>query len=480
MSDLAGRLDGLSSARRALLARRLKQRRAQQEEGLRPVPRTGKGLPLSFSQERFWLLQQLAPTAAYNDRLALRLRGVLSVQALQQAFLEIVRRHEILRTRFREREGRVVQFVEAQPGLQMEHADLSELPVGEREHEARRRVERLAGIVFDLADRPPLRVLLLRLDHRDHVLVVVVHHILTDGSSRNLLVRELVAHYGAFASGSPSPLPPLSLQFGDFAAWQRRHFTAETVEGELAFWRGALKEAPSILELPTDRPRPPVQSFRGASMATEIGAHPWERVKAVARDEGATPFVVLLASFYALLSRYTGQSRLVVGTPVAGRRRRELAPLLGPLINTLAIAVDVEPQMSFRRLVARVRKAVFAALAHQDLPFERVVQDLEPRRPLDHAPLFQVMFALHPDLLEISLPGLEVTRFPFRIGTSRFDLSSDLEEVGQVLSGRWQYSTDLFEETTVRRFVEQYSRLLATAAADPGCRVGMLPSMSGA
>src|SRR4051812_44206578 len=361
---------------------------------LLPAPREGD-LPLSFAQERLWLIDQLEPgSPRYNVPAALRVEGPLDSRVLARTLGEIVRRHEALRTVFAAPHGGPVQVIRPAGPFALPVVDLSGLPEAARETLAQALVHAEAGRPFDLAQGPLLRGLLLRLTERDHAVLLTLHHIAGDGWSTDVLVREVAALYPAFAARRPSPLPELPVQYADFAVWQRSWLRGEVLEQEIAWWRQQLAGLPPLLTLPTDRPRPAEQSFRGAARPVRLPAALTRQMEALARKDGATLFMVLLAGFQTLLARHSGQDDLAVGSPVAGRNRVETEGLIGFFVNTLVLRGDLTPDSTFRELLGRVRETALAGHTHQDVPFEKLVEELAPERSLAHSALFQVMFAL--------------------------------------------------------------------------------------
>ena len=352
-------------------------------------------LPLSFGQQRLWFLDRLEPgSSAYNLSRALRLRGALDVAVLRRALDEIVRRHEPLRTVFSAADGEPVQVVLPAVAVELAVEDLSILPADAREADAARRASEAAAAPFDLARGPLFRAALLRLAADEHVLLLAMHHAVGDGWSIGVLFREIEALYAAFLAGAPSPLAPLPLRYADHALRQRAELAGEALDRPLDWWRTRLQGAPALLELPTDRPRPAVQSHRGAVLRFTLPPELGGRLSAVGRAEGATLFMTVLAAFQLLLARYSGQDDVVVGTPVAGRTRPELEGLIGFFANTLALRTDLSGDPTFGQLLRRVREATLGAFAHQELPFEKLVEALQPERSLAHAPVFQVALAL--------------------------------------------------------------------------------------
>ncbi|HSK76264.1 MAG TPA: amino acid adenylation domain-containing protein, partial [Thermoanaerobaculia bacterium] len=445
-----------------------------------PVPREpGAALPLSFAQQRLWFLDRLSPGSAYyNVPSAVRFTGELDERALAAAFNEIVRLHEALRTTFHNVEGRPAQTAAPSLVLPLPVVDLSGLADALREDEAHRLALEEAQRPFDLATGPLARLILLRLGEGERVLLTTLHHIVSDAWSVGVLYRSLLALYTAFAAGKPSPLAPPPVQYADYAVWQRERFAGEAWERELAWWARQLADLP-VLRLPADRPRPPRQTFRGAGVTAELPGDLAARLRALARERGATLFMVLLAGFQALLHRITGQDEVVLGSPVANRERSEVEGLIGFFVNTLVLRTDVSGNPSFADLVSRARETALGAWAHQSLPFERLVEELQPERDLSRQPLFQVMFQLqNVPLPDFGLPGVAVEPLEVEPGTAPFDLGVDLLEIpgGLLLSAR--YATDLFDHTTVLRLVDRYSRLLEAVAAEPDRRVGEIPLLS--
>ncbi|HEY2737869.1 MAG TPA: condensation domain-containing protein, partial [Thermoanaerobaculia bacterium] len=441
---------------------------------LRPVPREGD-LPLSFAQQRLWFIAQLEPgSPLYNMPAALRVEGPLRVEVLRLTLGEIVRRHEALRTVFGIREGAPVQVVQPAAPFELPVVDLSGLPESRHETAASALAGEEAGRPFDLGDPkgdPLLRGLLLRLAQDDYVLALTMHHIASDGWSTGILVREVAALYTVFAAGRPSPLPELPVQYADFALWQRSWLQGEVLESEIAYWKQHLAGLPPLLELSTDRPRPAVRSYRGATRPVRLPAGLTGRMEALARREGATLFMVLLAGFQALLARISGQEDLAVGSPIAGRNRVEIEGLIGLFVNTLVLRGDVSGdragETSFRQLLGRTRETALAAYLHQEMPFEKLVEELAPERSLAHTPLFQVMLALqNAPAGNLEIPGLRLRPISGAGATgtaAKFDLSLSLEETGgelSGLSGTVEYATDLFDGPTLDRLTGHFARLL--------------------
>ncbi len=436
------------------------------------IPRDSS-LPLSFAQQRLWLLDQLEPGCAmYNVPAAVRLAGELDVAILRRSCSEIVRRHEVLRTRFQAVEGRPLQVVDANVSLDIPLIDLSSLEAGERESEVQRRAAAESRQPFDLTRGPLMRGCLFRLGPAEHIAVLVLHHIVADGWSTGVLIRELATLYEAFAAGKPSPLPELSVQYADFAAWQRTSLSNEMVEQELAYWRGQLAGSNGRIALPLDHPRPPVQTWNGRTLWFPIPKPLTENLRALSRRENATLFMTLLAAFQLLLSRYSGQPDVSVGTPVANRNRTEIEPLIGFFVNTLVLRSKLDPSWSFRRLLESVRETVTGAFAHQDVPFERLVEQLEPNRDLSTTPLFEVMFAFqNTPFKPLELPGLRVNRVEIDTGTAKFDLLLTISDRPDELKATLEFNTDLFDQATAERIVAHYLNVLEAITASPDVRI---------
>jgi len=463
LADLAARIEAARQAGAGFLP-----------PPLVPVPRTGP-LPLSFAQQRLWFIDQLEPgSPLYNIPLALRVEGPLHAEVLRLGLEEIVRRHEALRTVFAAPEGAPVQVIRPPEPFELPLVDLSGLP--QRDRAALRLAGEEALRPFDLARGPLFRGALFRLAEAEHLVALTLHHIAGDGWSMGILVREVTTLYAAFAEGRPSPLPELPVQYADFAAWQGSRLHGEVLEGEISYWRLQLAGLPPRLELPTDRPRPAMQSFHGAARPVRLPAGLIRQVETLSRREGATLFMVLLAAFQALLARLSGQKDLAVGTPVAGRNRVEIEGLIGFFVNTLVLRGDLTGEPTFRELLGRTRETELAAHAHQDVPFERLVQDLTPERSLSHTPLFQVMLVLQNAPLEsLKLPDLRLRPAGVAPTTAKFDLTLTLEEHEGGLIGTVEHASDLFDHATIDRWIGHFERLLAAATGAPDRPVLELP-----
>ncbi|MEI8255400.1 MAG: amino acid adenylation domain-containing protein, partial [Deltaproteobacteria bacterium] len=456
LADFALRLDALCAMAPVML------------EPIELVDRSGR-VPLSFAQQRLWFLQQLDPTgSAYNIPIGLRAHGRLDRVVLRRCLAALVARHETLRTTFVSVDGEPSQVVAEVGSIDIPEIDLSALPPADRERELGELATREARAPFDLVRGPLLRVTFVRLGDDDAAVLFTIHHIISDGWSRAVLVREFGALYDAMARGRTPHLEPLSIQYADYAAWQRRWLQGERLDAELDYWRRRLDRAPGHIELPLDRPRPPVQTSRGAHLQIAWPAALTRDVAAFARRESATVFMTLMASFAVLLSRYSGQDDVVVGTPIANRTRPEVQSLIGLFANTLAVRTELQGEPSFRDLLARVRERTLDDFAHQDVPFERLVDELKIDRDLSRSPLFQVMFSLQNaggDSLE--LPDVQLSSVDVESGIAKFDLLLSLTETTQGLAGYFEYNTDLFDGDTIQRFSDDLVALTASLLSRP-------------
>ncbi len=450
------------------------------------LPRDGSVLPLSFAQERLWFLDQLAPgSATYNIPAALRLTGPLDPAVLAASLAEIARRHEVLRTTFATVDGRAEPRVAPAGRQALPMVDLACLPGGRGEAEALLLAGEAARRPFDLATGPLARAGLLRLGPAEHVLVVGFHHIVADGWSLGVYVRELAALYTSLAAnlaGAPSPLAEPAVQYADWAGWQRQWLSGEVLEAQLAYWRQRLEGAPSLLELPTDRPRPAMQTLRGAQQPVRIGPALLAELNALARRQGATLFMLLLAGFEALLARAADQEDVLVGSPVAGRDRLETESLIGLFVNTIVLRLDLSGpgrRPGFQQLVERGREAVLGAFVHADLPFEKLVDELKIERDLSHSPLFQVMLVMqNAPAVAPALAGVTLEPLPVDTETAKFDLMLVVGESGGSLVGALEHNLDLFDPATVTRYGFHLEALLAAALAEPERPWTELPLLS--
>ncbi|MFF7061854.1 amino acid adenylation domain-containing protein [Pseudomonas sp. NPDC008258] len=447
-----------------------------------PIPQTRgefEQLPLSYAQQRQWFLWKLDPdSAVYNISSALRFKGELDRPALQRAFDTLLARHDALRTTFSQQGERVVQVVHAAPPLAVAHERLN----GTGEQALRQQVEHEASLGFDLEAGPLLRVKLLELDAQEHVLVLVLHHIIADGWSMPLMVEELVHLYAAYREGGDAQLPTLPIQYADYAIWQRSWMEAGEQARQLAYWRAQLGGEAPVLELPTDRPRPTVSSLKGERLAIDLDQQQAQALKQFAQQQGVTPFMLLLASFQILLHRYSGQSDIRVGVPVANRNRVETERLVGLFVNTQVLRAEFDIQMTFSDFLGQVKQRVVEAQAHQDLPFEQLVEALQPERSLNHSPLFQVMYNHQTQARgeQRSLPGLQVDAVAWDNHTAKFDLTLETFEHEAGIGAALIYATDLFDSATVKTLVRHWQNLLSAIIRQPDQRIADLALLDAA
>ncbi|PYV64568.1 MAG: non-ribosomal peptide synthetase, partial [Acidobacteria bacterium] len=463
----------------AQLAKRIEEIRSSGKEeipDIKPVPRNGN-LPLSFAQQRLWFLNELEPdNPLYNVPIAIGMSGTLNMSALEQSLNEIVRRHEVLRTTFRTENNQPMQVIAPQFKLQVEVTDFSALPQTEQESAVKRMAIDGAKAIFDLETGPLFRAAVLRLNAGEHVLLLNMHHIISDGWSMWQFVRELGLLYSAFVEGKQSPLPELPIQYADYGVWQRQWMRDEVLQQHLDYWAKQLEGAPGVLELPADRMRPAVQTYRGTTEKVILPVELLAGLKAICAAEGATLFMTLLAAYQTLLFRYTGQEDVVVGTPIANRTRAEVEELVGFFVNTLVMRTNLAGAPTFRELVQRVRNVALGAYAHQNLPFEKLVEVLQPERDLTRTPVFQIWFALqNAPRLEFNLPGLNLRLLDVHNGTSKFDLGLFTVEKPDGLHCMVEYSTDLFDRSTIVRFLEHFRMLLEGITSNPDRSIAEMP-----
>jgi amino acid adenylation domain-containing protein len=436
--------------------------------------------PLSFAQQRLWFLDQLEPgNPLYNVPCAIHLAGRLNQQALERSLNEIVRRHEILRTRFTAVNGQPVQVIAPALSIPLPVTELGKLPQPERTKKAERLAAEEAKRSFNLGAGPLLRANLLRLAPDEHVLLLNIHHIASDETSREIIVRELVSLYDAFTQNKPSPLLELKTQYADYAVWQRGWLKNGTLEKEIAYWRERLQGAPAVMELPTDHSRPAVQSFRGANESLDLDPAVSESLKALSQREGTTLFMTLLAAFQALLSRYTGQEDIVVGSPFTNRQRAEVEGLIGFFVNTVPLRADLSHDPSFRQLLHRVKETALAAYDHRELPLEKLVEELRPERNLSYNPLFQVLFAVQNSASVVEqVAGITLHLRDVDTGTAKFDLTCTVVPKDSGFTTSFEYNTDLFEASSIRRMIDSFHSILEAIARDPEQPVSRLPLLS--
>lgn len=479
--DVHGSHDTLRARRQALARALLGGGVAASSELARITPRIDSGpAPLSFAQERLWFLDSWNPgSSAYNVPITVRLLGTLDIPALQGSLETIVMRHEVLRAYFPVRDGRPEQVIRPHTNLCHAVVDLSGLDETARERETRRLILDEISLPFNLATGPLIRVSFLRHGPEEHILVLVLHHIATDAWSKGLLARELSALYSAFTGGGANPLSPLPIQYPDFAAWQRNRLERGAFQRQIDYWRKELAGAPALLDLPADRPRAAVPGYEGARIVTTLDGGLCKGLIDVSRQCNLTLFMTLLASFYVLLYRYTGLEDIVVGTPIANRTRSELEPLIGFFMNTLALRVNMSGNPTFIEFLTRVRQVSLAAYSHQDLPFDKLVEELQPQRSTSHSPIFQVMFALqNADTDAEELPGLKIEPIDLDRSVARFDLALSLVQMPQGIEASLEFSTDLFDMARMERLLGHYGSLLEGILADPEQSIARLPLLT--
>ncbi|OYE03761.1 non-ribosomal peptide synthetase [Nostoc sp. 'Peltigera membranacea cyanobiont' 232] len=441
------------------------------------LPRTkNTDLPLSYAQQRLWFLDQFEPNSpSYNIPVALRLVGTLNVAALQQSLQEIIHRHEALRTNFVTVNGQPSQIIQTQTNWTVSVVECEYLPLGEQEIITQQLAQQQAIQPFDLDNEALFRATLVVLSQTEHVLLVCMHHIVSDGWSMGVFIQELAALYNAYSQGHLSPLTLLPIQYADFTIWQRDWLQGDVLQTQLSYWQQQLKDAPALLSLPTDRPRPAVQTFVGAYEKFALSVELTDRLTKLSQQQGVTLFMTLLAAYDTLLYRYTGQTDILVGSPIANRDRLETEGLIGFFVNNLVIRTNLAGNPSFSELLTRVREVALGAYAHQDLPFEMLVEALQPERDLSHTPLFQVMFVLqNTPMSQVELTGLTVTPLISEGTTAKFDLTLSMQNTATGLVGAWEYNTDLFDATTIERMTGHFVTLLESIVTNPQQQISQL------
>ena len=470
MSTLSSEIPKLSAAKLEVLARRLKEK-GRQPLYAPPISRRDASLtrpPLSFAQQRLWFIQQLEPNnAAYNIPLTVRLNGPLNVGILERTLSEVVRRHEVLRTAFEDDDGEPVQVISPPQHVSLPVVDLSELSEQTWAEEIARHRRCEVETNFDLATGPLWRAKLLRLRADEHIALFTMHHAISDGWSTGVLISEIARLYEAFSMGRPSQLEELPVQYADYAVWQRGWLQGEVLKAQLDYWRAQLADAPEHLQLPTDRPQTRNRTTAGANHYFTIPPDVTARLNEVGRREEATLFMLMLTALALLLSRYSGQEDVLIGTVIAGRQRLELEQLIGFFVNTLVMRVDLSGDRDFRDVLSRVRQTTFAAYAHQDVPFEKLVSELQPGRSLTHNPFFNTLLVIqNVPRSEMSLEGLRIEWLDPDVVAAKFDLSLTITELDGRLSGVFVYSTDLFDASTIAGMAESLQQILRDAAGN--------------
>ncbi|MBD1938355.1 non-ribosomal peptide synthetase [Microcoleus sp. FACHB-68] len=479
MSDLLARMAELSPEKRELLLRRLNQRKENVSPiSIKPQARNSNVFPVSFSQQRLWFLDQLDPgNPTYNIPAAIRLTGKLNLAALEQSFNEVIKRHEVLRVTFATVDEQPVQIIHPTGDFKLPVLDLT--PFQNQDSQIQNFIVEEAKRPFDLAKDPLLRVRLLHLKDSEYVVILTMHHIIADGWSMGIFIEEIATLYQAFSNGKPSPLLELPIQYPDFAIWQRKWLQGEVLEKQIAYWKKQLGGTLPVLELPADRPRPAVQTFQGAQESFIVPKKLTEAIAELSRREGTTLFMTLLAAFKVLLYRYTGQTDILIGSPIANRNRAEIEKLIGFFVNTLVLRTDLANNPTFRELLSRVREIALGAYAHQDLPFEKLVEELQPARNMSHAPLFQVMFVLqNSPLSSLKLPGLTLHPLEIETTTAKFDLTLSMLNTEQGLNGVVEYNIDLFDAATIKQIIGHFQTLLEGIIANPEQQISKLPLLT--
>lgn len=470
----------LSPRKKAILDALLDKEGMASTEDKIPRRRESGPAPLSFSQQRLWFFDQFEPASfVYNVLTPVSLRGNLDVSALQEAFNHLVRRHEALRTTFELREGQPVQIIGQQQSIPIRRIDLSHQARPEQQEQFHAVFNDETCRPFDLKKGPLLRITLVRMAAEEHALLLAMHHIVTDGWSMNILVREAVALYAMYSAGLAPGLSPLPIQYADFAVWQRSWLQGEVLEQQLAYWKQHLGAKPAVLELPTDFPRPAVQTYRGASFIFPFSPALSQSLKTFCRAQQATMFMVLLAAFNVLFHRYTGQQEIIVGSPIANRNRKELEGLIGFFANTLPMRTNVSGELSFREVLARLKEAALGAYAHQDLPFEYLVEQFHPERSLSHSPLVQVMFNFEPTIPQMAeMPGLSASLMDYDNKSAKFDLTLFARDHGTEIFGTLEHNVDLFTSETIERMAGHLLTLLSGIVANPDQPISGLPLLT--
>ena len=456
----------------------------QQNQLLPPIQLVTKKeeLPLSFPQQGLWFLEQLQQSSSvYNEQTALHLRGCIDVTILEQVLTEIVNRHDVMRSNFRMVDGSPVMVISPHLNITLPIVDLQQLTEPEQFAQLQQLAVKDAQNPFDLAEGLLLRVSLLRLGQEEHILLLTIHHIIWDGWSMGVFIEELSALYSAFCSQQPSPLSELSIQYSDFASWQRQWFTGEVLENQLNYWKQQLAGIPALLEFRTDRPRPPVQTYLGSSLDFELNGELTQKLQALSQGEGATLYMTLLAAWATLLYRYSTQEDIAIGSPIANRTRQEIEPLIGFFANIIVLRNDLSGNPSFLELLARVRSCAMEAYANQDVSCEQLVEVLKPERSLSHSPLFQVMFVFQQaPIQKQKFASLTLTPLSLKSAIAKFDLTLLMEETGSGIEAKLEYNSDLFDQPTIVRMVGHFQTLLEGIVANPQAQVSKLPLLTAA
>ncbi|MBD2166658.1 condensation protein [Calothrix membranacea FACHB-236] len=478
MSDLSQRIAGLSPEKLKLLAQRLNQKKGQNLSiiQIKPQSQENNTFPLSFSQQRLWFLDQLQPgNPALNICQFMRLSGWLNVPALEQSFQEVVKRHEALRTTFTIVDGQPLQVISPASVFTIQLVNLQELPLDKREAEVIHLAHQETQKSFDLTKDCLLRVTLLQLSETEHILLLSIHHIAADAWSIGVLIREITTLYENFSRGYPSPLPELRIQYADFAVWQHQYLQGEKLGMLLSYWQQQLGSQLPVLELPTDMPRPTLQTFNGARQCLVLSKTFSEQLKTLYQREGITLFMILLAGFKTLLYWYTGQEDIVIGTDIANRNQLETQELIGFFVNQLVLRTNLSGNLSFRELLERVREVTLDAYTYQDLPFDKLVDVLNPVRHLARSPLFQIKLILeNTQAPTLQLSNLTIKPLEMEKKTTQLDLLWEITETEQGIVAALEYNTDLFYATTIARMLKHFETLLNQVLAKPTAKLNEL------
>ncbi|MTJ29412.1 non-ribosomal peptide synthetase [Aphanizomenon sp. UHCC 0183] len=449
-----------------------------QTEIILPRPNS-EAAPLSFGQEQLWFLSQIQDNTTYNMPLALQISGSLNISVLEQAITEIVRRHEILRTNFQQIEGKNLQVIRQEINIGLQVINLEKIPAKEQLQNVQQLINQETNKIFNLSEDDLFQSTLYQLNQNSYVLLLNMHHIISDGWSTGILLQELSTLYAAYLAGNESPLPELQIQYADYAIWQKEKFTSEIREKQLNYWQQQLADIPPLLELPTDKPRPPVQSFRGGIWEFSINSNLSQKIRTLTQQSDTTLFMTMLAAFVILLYRYSGQDDILIGSPMAGRNRQEIQSLIGYFVNTVVLRTKLTGNPNFREILNQVRQVATDAHNYQDIPYNQVVEALNPQRNLSYNPVFQILFDLQHSLTDKSqLPGLTLQPFLGEHSTSKFDLSLIIEDRGTELIGVWEYSSDLFTQETISRITENFQTLLNGIVNNPETPINQLPIIS--
>jgi amino acid adenylation domain-containing protein/thioester reductase-like protein len=449
-----------------------------QTETILPRPNS-EPAPLSFGQEQLWFLSQIQDNTTYNLPLALQISGSLNISVLEQVITEIVRRHEILRTNFQQIEGKNLQIIRPEINISLQVINLEQITAKQQLQNVQQLINQETDKIFNLSEDDLFQSTLYQLNQNSYILLLNMHHIISDGWSIGILLQELSTLYGAYLAGNKSPLPDLQIQYADYAIWQKEKFTSEIREKQLNYWKQQLADIPPLLELPTDKPRPPIQSFRGGIWEFSINSNLSQKIRTLTQQSDATLFMIMLAAFLILLYRCSGQDDILIGSPMAGRNRQEIQSLIGYFVNTVVLRTKLTGNPNFREILNQVRQVATDAHNYQDIPYNQVVEVLNPQRNLSYNPVFQILFDLQHSLTDkLQLPGLTLQPFLGEHSTSKFDLSLIIEDRGTELIGAWEYSSDLFTQETISRITENFQTLLNGIVNNPETPINQLPIIS--